>query len=82
MIQSSLTNTDQIQPDLSPSGLPTRHLVSERIGAEGHFIAEQVLEPGQEVYRHHHDVEESLIFLSGTGIASIANNTYPISENS
>ncbi|CAN5528191.1 hypothetical protein BH23CHL5_BH23CHL5_13870 [soil metagenome] len=82
MEQSSLTITEHIEPEFSPSGLPTRHIVSERIGATGHFVAEQVLEPGQEVYRHHHDVEESLIFLSGTGIASIENSQYSIAENS
>ena len=62
----------------SPSGLPTQHIVSARDGAEGIFVAQQWLEPGQAVLLHTHPVEEALTFLSGTGEATLGNEVVPI----
>jgi quercetin dioxygenase-like cupin family protein len=62
----------------SPSGLPTQHLVSARNGAEGLFIAQQWLQPGDRVLLHTHPVEEAITFLSGSGEAILGEETVPI----
>ena len=62
----------------APSGLPTRHLVSADTGATSLFVAEQWLRPGQRVPLHLHPVEEALIFLAGTGEATIGHEPHPI----
>jgi len=55
----------------SPSGLPTQHLISSRIGSQGLFVAQQWLQPGDRVLLHTHPVEESLTFHSGEGEATL-----------
>jgi quercetin dioxygenase-like cupin family protein len=55
----------------SPSGLPTQHLVSSRIGSRNLFVAQQWLQPGERVLLHTHPVEESLTFLAGEGVATL-----------
>jgi quercetin dioxygenase-like cupin family protein len=55
----------------SPSGIPTQHLVSSRIGSQGLFVAQQWLGPGERVLLHTHPIEESLTFLSGEGEAML-----------
>src|SRR5918992_678303 len=62
----------------SPSGLPTQHLVSARDGAEGLFVAQQWLQPGDRVLLHTHPVEEAITFLSGSGEATLGKETVPI----
>jgi quercetin dioxygenase-like cupin family protein len=62
----------------SPSGLPTQHLVSARDGAERLFVAQQWLQPGDRVLLHTHPVEESITFLSGSGEATLGEETVPI----
>jgi quercetin dioxygenase-like cupin family protein len=62
----------------SPSGLPTRHLVSARNGAEHVFVAQQWLLPGERVLRHTHPVEEAITFLSGSGEATLGDESVPI----
>lgn len=62
----------------SPSGLPTQHLVSGPDGAEGLFVAQQWLQPGDRVLLHTHPVEEAITFLSGTGEATLGETTVPI----
>jgi quercetin dioxygenase-like cupin family protein len=62
----------------SPSGLPTQHLVSARDGAEGLFVAQQWLRPGDRVLLHTHPVEEAITFLSGLGEATLGSETVPI----
>ena len=62
----------------SPSGLPTQHLVSARDGAEGLFVAQQWLQPGDRVLLHTHPVEEAITFLSGAGEATLGTETVPI----
>src|SRR5918997_4008596 len=62
----------------SPSGLPTQHLVSARDGAEGLFVAQQWLQPGERVLLHTHPVEEAITFLSGSGEATLGEETVPI----
>lgn len=62
----------------SPSGLPTQHLIAARDGAEGIFLGQQWLQPGDRVLLHTHPVEEALTFLSGAGEASLDNETVPI----
>ncbi|HLL50851.1 MAG TPA: cupin domain-containing protein [Thermomicrobiales bacterium] len=63
----------------SPSGLPTQHLVSARDGAEGLFVAQQWLQPGERVLLHTHPVEEAITFLSGPGAATVGEERVPIS---
>jgi len=62
----------------SPSGLPTQHLVSARDGAEGLFVAQQWLQLGDRVLLHMHPVEEAITFLSGSGEATLGDETVPI----
>jgi quercetin dioxygenase-like cupin family protein len=62
----------------SPSGQPTQHLVSARDGAEGLFVAQQWLRPGDRVLLHTHPVEEAITFLSGSGEAKLGEETVPI----
>jgi quercetin dioxygenase-like cupin family protein len=62
----------------SPSGLPTQHLVSAQDGAEGLFVAQQWLQPGDRVLLHTHPVEEAITFLSGAGEATLGEATVPI----
>ena len=62
----------------SPSGLPTQHLVSAGDGAEGLFVAQQWLQPGDRVLLHTHPVEEAITFLSGSGEATLGAETVPI----
>ena len=62
----------------SPSGLPTQHLVSARDGSKRIFVAQQWLQPGERVLLHTHPVEEAVTFLSGTGEATLGDETVPI----
>ncbi len=62
----------------SPSGLPTQHLVCSETGSTQIFVGQQWLQPGDRVYRHDHPVEEALTFLSGSGEASIGDDTVAI----
>ncbi len=55
----------------SPSGLPTRYLIDASIGSRDLFVAEQVLAPGDRVLLHTHPIEEVLVFLGGTGVATL-----------
>ena len=64
----------------SPSGLPTRHIVTPAVGARALFVAEQVLEPGQGVPRHTHEVEEVLTFLAGRGEATCGEERHEIAR--
>jgi quercetin dioxygenase-like cupin family protein len=63
----------------SPSGLPTQHLVSVRDGAQGLFVAQQWLQPGDRVLLHTHPVEEAITFLSGSDEATLGDETVLIS---
>ena len=56
---------------LSPSGLPTRYLVDASTGSRELFVAEQFLAPGDRVLLHTHPTEEVLVFLGGTGMATL-----------
>ncbi len=62
----------------SPSGLPTQHLISARDGAERIFVAQQWLQPGDQVLLHTHPVEEALTFLAGSGEATLGEETVAI----
>lgn len=63
----------------SPSGLPTQHLVCRDTGSSTIFVGQQWLQPGDRVYRHSHPCEESVTFLSGTGEATMGEETVSIS---
>jgi quercetin dioxygenase-like cupin family protein len=69
---------DDVPIVASPSGLPTQHLISVRDGAEGLFVAQQWLQPGDRVLLHTHPVEEAITFLSGSGEATLGEVTVPI----
>ena len=62
----------------SPSGLPSQHLVTRRDGARDLFVGQQWLQPGDEVRRHVHPVEEVLTFAGGTGEATLGEETVGI----
>jgi quercetin dioxygenase-like cupin family protein len=62
----------------SPSRLPSQHIVTEAAGAEGIFVGQQWLEPGDRVLLHTHPVEEALTFMSGVGEARLGDSTVTI----
>ena len=55
-----------------------RHLGSTQDGAMSTFIGEQWLEPGQQVRRHTHSVQEVLTVLAGPGEAVVGVERLPI----
>jgi quercetin dioxygenase-like cupin family protein len=55
----------------SPSGLPSQHIVTEKIGATSTFLGQQWLGPGDRVMLHTHPVEEAIMIMSGQGEASL-----------
>jgi mannose-6-phosphate isomerase-like protein (cupin superfamily) len=70
---------DQRPVVASPSGLPTQHLICEETGSTTIFVGQQWLQPGDRVFRHTHPCEEGLTFLSGTGEATMGDETVSIS---
>jgi len=62
----------------SPSGLPSQHIVTEHIGATSLFLGQQWLQPGDEVLRHTHPCEEAVMFLAGSGDATLDEETVAI----
>lgn len=64
--------------EASPSGLPTQHLISGRVGATSIFVAQQWLQPGERVLLHTHPVEEAVTFLAGSGEATLGEEIVPI----
>jgi quercetin dioxygenase-like cupin family protein len=62
----------------SPSGLPSQHIVTEAIGAKELFLGQQWLRPGDRVLLHTHPVEEAVMFLTGTGEATLGEETVAI----
>lgn len=69
---------DEVSPTRSPSGLPTHHLVDASMGSTALFIAEQTLQPGDRVLRHVHPLDEVLMFLSGSGVATLDGDDVPV----
>jgi quercetin dioxygenase-like cupin family protein len=55
----------------SPSGLPSQHIVTDKIGATSTFLGQQWLGPGDRVLLHTHPVEEAIMILTGQGEASL-----------
>lgn len=47
------------------SGVPIRRLIAAENGATQSEVWEQQLLPGNEIPLHYHDVEETVVFLSG-----------------
>lgn len=62
----------------SPSGLPSQHIVTEQVGSTSIFLGQQWLKPGDEVFLHTHPCEEALMFLAGSGEATLADETVAI----
>ncbi|MEA2515107.1 MAG: hypothetical protein QOF33_1195 [Thermomicrobiales bacterium] len=62
----------------SPSGLPSQHIVTGAVGATSMFLGQQWLQPGDRVLLHTHPVEEAVMFLSGTGEATLGDETVAI----
>jgi quercetin dioxygenase-like cupin family protein len=55
----------------SPSGLPSQHIVTDKIGATSTFLGQQWLGSGDRVLLHTHPVEEAIMILTGQGEASL-----------
>jgi quercetin dioxygenase-like cupin family protein len=55
----------------SPSGLPSQHIVTSEVGATSIFLGQQWLQPGDHVRLHTHPCEESVMFLTGSGEATL-----------
>lgn len=55
----------------SPSGLPSQHIVTSAVGSDSIVLGQQWLQPGDRVLLHSHPCEEALMFLTGTGEATI-----------
>lgn len=62
----------------SPSGLPTQHVVHRETGATSLFVGQQWLRPGDRVLLHTHPVEEAVMFLSGSGEATLGDEIVAI----
>ncbi|MBA3336675.1 MAG: cupin domain-containing protein [Chloroflexia bacterium] len=62
----------------SPSGLPSQALIDASSGSVALFAGQQWLQPGEEVRRHTHPVEEALIFLTGRGEATLGDERLEI----
>jgi quercetin dioxygenase-like cupin family protein len=62
----------------SPSGLPSQHIVNSAIGAQSLFLGQQWLQPGDRVLLHTHPVEEAVMFLTGSGEATLGDDTVAI----
>ena len=62
----------------SPSGLLTQYLAWRETGGTGLFVAQQWLGTGQRVFLHTHAVEEVLIFLAGSGTATLGEEEVPV----
>lgn len=62
----------------SPSGLPSQHIVTSDTGATSLFLGQQWLQPGDRVLLHTHPVEEAVMFLSGSGEATLGDDVVPI----
>lgn len=62
----------------SPSGLPSQHIVTSEMGATNLFLGQQWLLPGDRVLLHTHPVEEAVMFLAGTGEATLGEEVVPI----
>lgn len=61
----------------SPSRLPLQAIVDESIGANALYLGQQWLEPGDRVLPHTHPVEEVLVFLAGSGEATLGEEIVP-----
>jgi mannose-6-phosphate isomerase-like protein (cupin superfamily) len=61
----------------SPSGLPSQHIVTKEIGAISTFLGQQWLQPGDRVRLHTHPCEEAVMFLSGSGEATMGKEIVP-----
>lgn len=68
----------QLPVGAGPSGLPLQDLISARTGATSLYVGQQWLQPGEMVPRHDHPVEEALIFLRGSGEATLGDQTLSI----
>jgi quercetin dioxygenase-like cupin family protein len=64
----------------SPSGLPSQHIVTKDLGSTSIFLGQQWLEPGERVLMHTHPVEEAVMFLAGTGEATIGEEIVAIGQ--
>lgn len=78
--ESTGTRVDPVSQPVrpSPSGLLTQYLAWRETGGTGLFVARQWLGTGQRVYRHTHAVEEVLVFLEGTGTATLGDDEVPV----
>ncbi len=45
--------------------VPIRKLVGQEVGAEHSTVWEQVMQPGEQIQCHYHEVEESVTFFTG-----------------
>jgi quercetin dioxygenase-like cupin family protein len=66
----------------SPSGLPSQHIITEEFGATSLFLGQQWLGPGDRVLLHTHPCEEALMFLTGSGEATLGDDVVAISPGS
>jgi quercetin dioxygenase-like cupin family protein len=64
----------------SPSGLPSQHIVTKDVGSTTIFLGQQWLEPGDRVLMHTHPVEEAVMFLAGTGEATIGDEIVAVGK--
>jgi putative monooxygenase len=62
----------------SPSGLPSQHIVTNEVGSSSIFLGQQWLQPGDRVRLHTHPCEEAVMFLSGSGEATLGDETVAI----
>ena len=61
------------------SGITPRKLVNSLCGSQSTEIWEQLQIPGGRIGAHHHDVEETIMFLSGSVAVSIGDKSLELS---
>jgi len=61
----------EVEPVRAFEGVSHRLAVSRTIGATGIQMGEIVLEPGASIPRHHHDVDDAMLVISGRGLCDL-----------
>jgi len=58
-------HTDQTAEVRTRSLVPIRKLVGREVGAQQSTLWEQIMQPGEQIQLHYHEVEESITFFTG-----------------
>lgn len=68
----------EVEPVRAFEGVSHRLAVTRQIGATGIQMGEIVLQPGAAIPRHHHDVDDAMLVISGRGLGHLGEETVPL----